>query len=96
VGSSADSLSPLSPPPFPLFCFSSSSPPPLSLLLSSLFPAYSIHSVHDDTKDKDFELELTWISPQSNYKHQPVPKDLADAAEKKAKEIIEAANEMEE
>jgi 20S proteasome subunit alpha 7 len=39
---------------------------------------------------------LTWISPQSGYKHQHVPKDLADAAEKKAKEIIEAANEMEE
>ncbi|GAA6011706.1 hypothetical protein JCM10207_004217 [Rhodosporidiobolus poonsookiae] len=55
-----------------------------------------IHTVHDDAKDKDFELELTWISPKSGWKHQPVPKELADAAEKKAKETIAAANEMEE
>ncbi|GAA5868328.1 hypothetical protein JCM1840_005639 [Sporobolomyces johnsonii] len=55
-----------------------------------------IHTVHDDTKDKDFELEMTWISPKSGWRHQPVPQDLADAAEKKAKEIIDAANEMEE
>ncbi|GAA5860900.1 hypothetical protein JCM3774_003180 [Rhodotorula dairenensis] len=55
-----------------------------------------IHSVHDDAKDKDFELELTWISPKSNWQHQPVPKELAAEAERKAKEIIEAANQMEE
>lgn len=55
-----------------------------------------IHTVHDDTKDKDFELELTWISPKSDWRHQPVPKELAQEAERKAKEIIDQANEMEE
>ncbi|GAA6055868.1 hypothetical protein JCM3770_001530 [Rhodotorula araucariae] len=55
-----------------------------------------IHTVHDDAKDKEFELELTWISPQSGWLHKPVPKELADEAEKKAKEIIDAANAMED
>ncbi|CEQ41229.1 SPOSA6832_02915 [Sporobolomyces salmonicolor] len=68
----------------------------LTLSAPPLLVETSIHTVHDDTKDKDFELEMTWISPRSGWKHQPVPQDLADAAEKKAKEIIDAANEMEE
>lgn len=55
-----------------------------------------IHSVHDEAKDKDFELEMTWISPKSDWQHRPVPKDLADEAERKAKEFIDAANQMEE
>ncbi|GAA6060344.1 hypothetical protein JCM10212_004528, partial [Sporobolomyces blumeae] len=55
-----------------------------------------IHTVHDDTKDKDFELELTWIAPQSDWRHQPVPAPIAQEAERKAKEIIDQANEMEE
>ena len=50
--------------------------------------------MHDDAKDKDFELELSWISPQTGWKHAPVPKALAAEAERKAKEIIDAANEM--
>lgn len=52
--------------------------------------------MHDDTKDKDFELEMTWISPKSDWRHQLVPKELAQEAERKAKEIIDQANEMEE
>ncbi|SCV75000.1 BQ2448_8029 [Microbotryum intermedium] len=55
-----------------------------------------IHQVHDEAKDKDFELELSWISPASGWRHQAVPKELAEAAEKKAKEILDAENEMEE
>lgn len=56
----------------------------------------SIHLVHDEAKDKDFELELSWISPASAYKHKTVPKDLADKAEARAKEIIDEANQMED
>jgi 20S proteasome subunit alpha 7 len=56
----------------------------------------SIHTVHDEAKDKAFELELSWISPASGWKHAPVPKEVADEAEAKAKKIIEEANEMEE
>lgn len=56
----------------------------------------SIHTVHDEAKDKAFELELSWISPASGWKHAAVPKEVADEAEAKAKKIIEEANEMEE
>jgi len=52
--------------------------------------------VHDDAKDKDFELELTWIAPQSGWLHKPVPKELADEAEAKAKAALEEANAMED
>ncbi|KAK4055911.1 putative proteasome subunit alpha type-7 [Microbotryomycetes sp. JL221] len=55
-----------------------------------------IHQAHDEAKDKDFELELSWISAQSGWKHMPVPKELADEAEAKAKAIIDEANVMEE
>lgn len=56
----------------------------------------SIHQVHDEAKDKDFELELSWISPESGYKHAPVPFAVAAEAERAAKEILSAQNEMEE
>jgi len=55
-----------------------------------------IHLVHDEAKDKDFELELSWISPASGYKHKTVPKELADKAEARAKEILDEANQMED
>jgi len=48
-----------------------------------------IYLVHDDAKDKDFELEMTWVSPESNNKHVPVPKDLLAAAEAKAKSALD-------
>jgi hypothetical protein len=47
---------------------------------------HSIHQVHDEAKDKDFELELSWIAPASGWKHVSVPKAIADAAGTKAKE----------
>jgi 20S proteasome subunit alpha 7 len=45
-----------------------------------------IYEIHDDIKDKLFELEMSWICTESGNKHQFVPKDLVDAAEKIAKE----------
>merc|ERR1712032_210357 len=47
-----------------------------------------IHKVHDE-KDKDFELEASWICPQSGYEHSAVPNQLLTEAEKQAKEILE-------
>ena len=32
-----------------------------------------IHIVHDEVKDKDFELELSWVCAETNGLHQPVP-----------------------
>ena len=53
-----------------------------------------IYQVHDEAKDKEFELEMTWVSPESGLKHVPVPKELLAEAERKAKEAI--SNEMED
>ncbi|KAH9939886.1 20S proteasome subunit [Amylocystis lapponica] len=48
-----------------------------------------IYLVHDDAKEKDFELEMSWISEESGGVHLPVPKDLFDEASQKAKESLE-------
>jgi 20S proteasome subunit alpha 7 len=53
----------------------------------------SIHQVHDDNKDKDFELEMTWICTESNGKHVPVPADLLAEAEVKARAALEEGME---
>ncbi len=44
-----------------------------------------IYLAHDEAKDKDFELELSWIGPQTANMHQLVPEDLVQKAIAKAK-----------
>jgi len=44
-----------------------------------------IFAVNDEEKDKDFLLELSWVSPESDFKHQFVPQELYDEAVTKAK-----------
>jgi len=39
-----------------------------------------IYKLHDDIKDKEFELELSWVCQESKQKHVFVPKDLRDEA----------------
>jgi len=46
-----------------------------------------LHALHDSVKDKDFELELSWICKASDNTHQMIPKDLA----KKANDAAAAA-----
>jgi len=48
-----------------------------------------IYLVHDEVKDKNFELELSWVCDASDKRHQPVPKDLFEEAEKYAKAALE-------
>ncbi|KAI0082557.1 20S proteasome subunit [Panus rudis PR-1116 ss-1] len=48
-----------------------------------------IHLVHDDNKEKEFELELSWIGDETNGLHLPVPKDLFEEADRKAREALE-------
>jgi len=48
-----------------------------------------IYLVHDDAKEKEFELEMSWISDESGGIHLPVPKNLFDEASRKAKESLE-------
>lgn len=54
---------------------------------------------HEDSKDKQFELEMTWISSTSGPtkgRHQPVPKALLEEAERLAKKHMEGEEEEEE
>jgi len=44
-----------------------------------------IYAVHDEVKDKEFELELSWICPESNNQHEYVPAAVKANAEKFAK-----------
>lgn len=53
-----------------------------------------IFKVHDDAKDKEFELELSWCGPESNGVHTAVPADLRLEAINKAKEALD--DEMED
>lgn len=49
---------------------------------------FSIYLVHEDAKEKEFELEMSWIGPETNGQHIPVPQDLFDEAEAKAREAL--------
>eukprot|EP00730_Choanoeca_flexa_P018178 TRINITY_DN8825_c0_g1_i2.p1 TRINITY_DN8825_c0_g1~~TRINITY_DN8825_c0_g1_i2.p1 ORF type:complete len:255 (+),score=64.00 TRINITY_DN8825_c0_g1_i2:182-946(+) len=44
-----------------------------------------IYATHDETKDKEFELEMSWVCTESNGRHQHVPTDLFTEAEAYAK-----------
>mmetsp|Transcript_40904 Transcript_40904/g.130675 ORF Transcript_40904/g.130675 Transcript_40904/m.130675 type:complete len:114 (-) Transcript_40904:92-433(-) len=48
-----------------------------------------IYSVHDEAKDKAFELELSWLCEESGNEHKRVPADLAQHAEEAAKAALE-------
>ena len=49
----------------------------------------SIYLVHDDAKEKEFELEMSWIGDETGGRHVPVPQDLFDEADRKAREALE-------
>lgn len=60
--------------------------------LGSFAPS-SIHLCHADEKDKEFELEITWICPESKGRHVFIPQDLLEEAERKAKESMDEGME---
>ncbi|KAK7681088.1 hypothetical protein QCA50_015926 [Cerrena zonata] len=46
-----------------------------------------IHQAHEDNKDKDYELEISWCSKQeTNGRHESIPEDLLKEAIKFAQE----------
>ncbi|XP_059062522.1 proteasome subunit alpha type-3-like [Achroia grisella] len=47
-----------------------------------------IYLVHDELKDKQFELELSWVSEATKGRHEMVPKELAKEAENVAKQAL--------
>lgn len=54
-----------------------------------------IYKLHDDIKDKAFELEMTWVCDESGRKHTTIPEDLREEAVKAAVEAKEKS-EMED
>ena len=57
-----------------------------------------IYVAHEDSKDKDFELEMSWISSldgPTKGRHQEVPKERLEEAEKLAKKSLEGEDEEE-
>ncbi|CAG8543821.1 11663_t:CDS:2 [Funneliformis mosseae] len=46
-----------------------------------------IYTVHDDSKDKAFELELSWITNETK-RHEFVPREIAEEAERLAKDSL--------
>jgi len=55
-----------------------------------------IYVAHEDSKDKEFELEMTWISRldgPTKGRHMEVPKEILEEAEKLAKKALEGDDE---
>merc|ERR1711942_463560 len=50
-----------------------------------------IHTVHDEVKDKRFELELSWVGEMTKGLHQLVPKDVYEEADNYGKEALKEA-----
>ncbi|KAL8914651.1 MAG: hypothetical protein Q9171_000832 [Xanthocarpia ochracea] len=51
-----------------------------------------IYAAHEDSKDKDFELEMSWISSSegpTKGRHEEVPKEILEEAENFAKQAME-------
>lgn len=67
-------------------------PPPPPSSFSLTFAHDSIHKCHADEKDKEFELELTWICAESKGRHVLVPEALAAEADLKAKQSLLVAS----
>ncbi|KAF8222725.1 20S proteasome subunit [Tricholoma matsutake] len=61
----------------------------LSTREAAIEAARIIYLVHDDAKEKEFELEMSWIGDETKGLHLPVPKDLVEEAEAKAKAALE-------
>jgi 20S proteasome subunit alpha 7 len=50
---------------------------------------FSIYLVHDELKDKQFELELSWVGAETKGIFQRVPQAVFQEAEKSAKAAME-------
>lgn len=66
------------------------------LSLSTMTPREAVkeaarimYDVHNASKDKEMELEITWICQESAWKHEFVPRELMQEAESYAKSSLE-------
>lgn len=58
-----------------------------------------IYVAHEDSKDKEFELEMSWISSldgPTKGRHEEVPKEIHEEAERFAKRALEGEDEEEQ
>jgi len=60
--------------------------------------AMTMYKLHDDVKDKPFELELSWQCRETNYKVVPVPASIAEPAiaaaqEARRRELMEDSDD---
>lgn len=58
-----------------------------------------IYVAHEDSKDKEFELEMTWVSGldgPTKGRHEQVPQELLEEAERHAKQSLEPEDEEDE
>ena len=58
-----------------------------------------IYVAHEDSKDKEFELEMTWISSldgPTKGRHEEVPKHILEEAERVAKKALEGDDDEDE
>lgn len=55
-----------------------------------------VHLVHDEVKDKAFELQVSWVGEESVEIHQHIPQNLKAEAEDYAKEAMEDSDSDED
>lgn len=54
-----------------------------------------VYVIHDDVKDKPFELELSWVSAETHGRHELVPAELLSEAKAHAQAAKDAMDEDE-
>jgi len=52
-----------------------------------------LYGVHDQVKDKEFELEMSWVSEESKHQHVRIPQELLDEAIQYAKDSLKEEDE---
>jgi len=55
-----------------------------------------VYVVHDEVKDKAFQLQMSWVGVNSDKKHERVPGHLVDSAETYAKQSMEESDSDDE
>lgn len=54
-----------------------------------------IYQVHDELKDKDFKLELSWVAEGTQGLHQLVPANIYEEADKAGRDAMEDEEDLE-
>jgi 20S proteasome subunit alpha 7 len=47
---------------------------------------FRLHLAHDESKDRDFEIEMSWICAESGMRHEHVPAQLLSEAVQSAQD----------